>query len=92
MFWSEPLSTFMFVEMAPDAGLSIKLELIENYMEWTHVIFCTKKVQESYWIDLRYSWMYAVVIEPCERWLKLLKIFDLIKSIDGWVVGGLKLF
>ena len=53
---------------------------------------CTKKVQESYWIDLRYSWTYAVIIKPCERWLKLLKFFDLIESIDGWVVGGLKLF
>ena len=56
-------------------------------MEWTHI--CKKKVQESY---LRYGWTYAVVVKPCERWLKLLKIFDLIESIVGWVVGGVKLF
>ena len=61
-------------------------------MEWTNIIFCAKKVQESYWKDLRQNWTYVVVIKPCERWLKLLKIFDLIESIDGWVVGGLKFF
>ena len=95
VFWSEPLSTFAFVEMASLSGSFnrvIKLELIKNYMEWIHIIFCTKKVQESYWIDLRYSWTYAVVIKSCEHWLKLSKNFDLIERIDGLVVGGLKLF
>ena len=69
----------------------LKLEWIGIYMEWTDIVFCIKKVL-SYWTDLRYSLTYAVAVKPYERWLKLLKIFDLIESIDGWVVGGFRFF
>ena len=82
----------MFVEMASWSGTFNKVR--NNWKLYgmnSHYILYEKSL-ESYWIDLRYKWTYAVVIKPCERWLKLLKVFDLIESIDGWVVGGLKLF
>ena len=90
MFWSEPFSTFVFVEMMPlYETFTVRINWNLYGMNW-HCIWM-KKVS-SYWTDLRYSWTYAVVVKPCEGWLKLSKIFDLIESIDGWVVEGLKFF
>ena len=90
MFWSEPFSTFVFVEMVPlYETFTVRINWNLYGMNW-HCIWM-KKVS-SYWTDLRYSWTYAVVVKPCEGWLKLSKIIDLIESIDGWVVGGLKFF